>query len=53
MNLIGGTLRLEIPKSVVEGVVSITVTPLIIFSEESPATGELVIDDLHSVEIGL
>lgn len=43
----GGTFRLELAQSLVEALVSPTITPLTTFSEERPATGELEIDDLH------
>jgi len=43
------TFRLEAPQSLVEAVASPTIIPLTTFSEETPAIGELVIDDLHSV----
>jgi len=49
----GGTFRLVLPQSLVEAVVSPTISPLTTFSDESPPTGELVIDDLHPVQMGL
>jgi len=45
----GVTFRLEAPQSLVEVVASPTIIPLTTFSEETPAIGELVIDDLHSI----
>lgn len=46
----GDTFRLELAQSLVEAAVSPTTTPLTTFSEDSTATGELVIDDLHPVQ---
>jgi hypothetical protein len=51
--VLGGTFTLVLPQSLADAVVSPTITPLTIFSEESPAVGELVIDNLHRVQIGL
>lgn len=47
----GCTFRLELAQSLVEAAVSPTTTPLTTFSEDSSAIGELVIDDLHPVQI--
>jgi hypothetical protein len=51
--VLGGTFTLVLPQSLADAVVSPTITPLTTFSEESPAVGELVIDNLHRVQIGL
>jgi len=49
----GVTFRLEAPQSLVEAVASPTIIPLTTFSEETPAIGELMIDDLRSILIFL